>query len=123
MPTNDGAPSQILQTDGNGTVNWVDDNHPENNTSVIDTTNTASNTTTSNTTEPSGLEAIDEGNGIGWRLIGKDPANYANIGENAVDLSSNSIHFHSKTGATLYMSQAAQPAFLYYRQARSAPGS
>ncbi|MFD2823808.1 tail fiber domain-containing protein [Lacinutrix iliipiscaria] len=34
-----------------------------------------------------GLEAIDEGNGIGWRLIGRDPDNYYNIGENAVDLS------------------------------------
>ncbi len=36
---------------------------------------------------PTGLEAIDEGNGIGWRLVGRDPANYGNIGENAVDLS------------------------------------
>ena len=35
----------------------------------------------------SGLEAIDEGNGAGWRLIGRDPANYGNVGENAVDLS------------------------------------
>jgi len=34
-----------------------------------------------------GLEAIDEGNGIGWRLIGRDPAFYDNIGLNAVDLS------------------------------------
>jgi len=35
----------------------------------------------------SGLEALDEGNGIGWRLIGRDPDDYGNIGENAVDLS------------------------------------
>jgi hypothetical protein len=35
----------------------------------------------------SGLEAIDEGNGIGWRLIGRDPANYEPIGENALDFS------------------------------------
>lgn len=34
-----------------------------------------------------GLEAIDESNGIGWRLIGRDPDNYGNIGSNAVDLS------------------------------------
>jgi len=34
-----------------------------------------------------GLEAIDEGNGIGWRLIGKDPNNFGNIGSDAVDLS------------------------------------
>ena len=35
----------------------------------------------------SGLEAIDEGNGTGWRLIDRDPANYGNIGSNAVDFS------------------------------------
>ena len=34
-----------------------------------------------------GLEALDEGNGIGWRLIGRDPANYGDIGLNATDLS------------------------------------
>ncbi|HAB26668.1 MAG TPA: hypothetical protein DCE27_02040, partial [Xanthomarina gelatinilytica] len=40
-----------------------------------------------NTSEASGLEAIDEGNGVGWRLVGSNPANYGNIGSNAVDLS------------------------------------
>ena len=35
----------------------------------------------------SGLEALDEGNGIGWRLIGKNPNNFGNIGSDAVDLS------------------------------------
>ncbi|MTE26067.1 tail fiber domain-containing protein [Winogradskyella ouciana] len=40
-----------------------------------------------NSSIATGLEAIDEGNGIGWRLIGSDPNNYGNIGENAVDLS------------------------------------
>ncbi len=39
LPIQDGAPNQILQTDGNGTVNWVNDNHPENNTTGVDTTN------------------------------------------------------------------------------------
>ncbi len=34
-----------------------------------------------------GLEAIDEGNGIGWRLVGRDEGGYTNIGENAVDFS------------------------------------
>ena len=34
-----------------------------------------------------GLEALDEGNGIGWRLIGRDPLNYGNIGLNSTDLS------------------------------------
>lgn len=32
-----------------------------------------------------GLEAIDETNGIGWRLIGRNPAQADNIGLNAVD--------------------------------------
>ncbi|WP_299271864.1 tail fiber domain-containing protein [uncultured Psychroserpens sp.] len=35
-----------------------------------------------------GLEAIDEGNGLGWRLKGKDSNNYGTIGLDAVDLSS-----------------------------------
>ncbi|MDT0557090.1 tail fiber domain-containing protein [Ichthyenterobacterium sp. W332] len=39
----------------------------------------------------SGLEAIDEGNGIGHRLIGRDPNNYGNIGLDAVDLSISSF--------------------------------
>ena len=34
-----------------------------------------------------GLEAIDEGNGIGWRLTDRPIAFYGDIGENAVDLS------------------------------------
>ncbi|MEH1007664.1 tail fiber domain-containing protein [Winogradskyella sp. ECml5-4] len=36
-----------------------------------------------------GLETIDEGNGIGWRLVGKNPDNYGDVGLNAVDLSGN----------------------------------
>ncbi|WP_370097234.1 tail fiber domain-containing protein [Xanthomarina gelatinilytica] len=36
---------------------------------------------------PTGLEALDEGNGIGWRLIGSNLDNYGNIGLNAKDLS------------------------------------
>ncbi|MCX7550476.1 tail fiber domain-containing protein [Xanthomarina sp. F2636L] len=36
---------------------------------------------------PSGLEALDEGNGTGYRIVGRDPVNYGNIGLNAVDLS------------------------------------
>ena len=49
--------------------------------------------------EPKGLETIDEGNGIGWRLVGQDPNNYGNIGENAVDLS-NSSNNSTTRGAT-----------------------
>ena len=46
-----------------------------------------------------GLEALDEGNGIGWRLRAKVPANYNNIGENAVDLSE-SIEASAVKGAS-----------------------
>lgn len=38
-------------------------------------------------TIPTGLEALNEGNGKGWRLSGKSPSHYGNIGFNAVDLS------------------------------------
>lgn len=46
-----------------------------------------------------GLEALDEGNGMGWRLIGKNPSYYGNIGSNAVDLSY-SNNASSTRGAT-----------------------
>ncbi len=36
----------------------------------------------------SGLEKITEGSNTGWRFVGTDANNYANIGNNAVDLSS-----------------------------------
>ncbi len=38
-------------------------------------------------TIPTGLETIDEGNGIGWRLIGSNPENFGSIGYSAIDLS------------------------------------
>ncbi|MCX7549232.1 hypothetical protein, partial [Xanthomarina sp. F2636L] len=46
-----------------------------------------------------GLEAIDEGNGIGWRLKGSNPDSYGNIGLHAVDLSAH-IFTSSINGAT-----------------------
>ena len=42
-----------------------------------------------------GLERIDEGNGDGWRLIGRDPTYYGNIGLNAIDFS-----YSTTTGTT-----------------------
>lgn len=49
--------------------------------------------------KPSGLEQITEGSNTGWRLIGRDPANYGNIGTSAVDFSTS--HGTSTTnGAT-----------------------
>lgn len=50
-------------------------------------------------TSPTGLEAINEGNGIGWRLVGRNPANFGNIGLNAIDLS-NSTGSSITRGAT-----------------------
>ncbi len=46
-----------------------------------------------------GLETLNEGSGNGWRLVGKDPVNYGNIGLNAVDLSHSSA-ISSTRGAT-----------------------
>ncbi|UOB16599.1 hypothetical protein [Abyssalbus ytuae] len=47
----------------------------------------------------SGLEAIDEGNGYGWRLINRDANNYGNIGLDAIDLSTSTVT-SSVLGAT-----------------------
>ena len=38
-----------------------------------------------------GLEAIDEGNGVGWRLVGRDPNTRCDIGFNAIDFSQTSF--------------------------------
>lgn len=47
----------------------------------------------------SGLEALDEGNGIGYRIKGRNPDNYGDIGLGAIDLSS-SIDPSTTIGAT-----------------------
>ncbi len=47
----------------------------------------------------SGLEKITEGSNTGWRLKGQDPANYGDIGSDAVDLSYSSTGSVT-TGAT-----------------------
>ena len=49
--------------------------------------------------DATGLEAIDEGNGIGWALIGRDTDNYGNIGKWATDLSY-SKSLSTEVGAT-----------------------
>ncbi len=46
-----------------------------------------------------GLEAIDEGNGIGWRLVGQNPNNSGDIGNYALDLSTQ-FSSSTSTGAT-----------------------
>jgi len=47
----------------------------------------------------SGLEAINEGSGTGFRLIGKDPDNFGPVGSNAVDISTN-LNPSTSAGAT-----------------------
>ncbi|MDY8134887.1 C1q-like domain-containing protein [Aquimarina sp. 2201CG5-10] len=64
LPAQDGSANQVMTTDGSGNVSWI--------------TNSASST---------GLEQITEGSNTGWRLAGRDPAYYGDIGSNAVDLS------------------------------------
>ncbi|WP_299883968.1 tail fiber domain-containing protein [uncultured Lacinutrix sp.] len=54
-----------------------------------------------------GLEAIDEGNGTGWRLIGRNPSLHATIGSNALDLSlsdeSNSFGYGASGSSSIAM--------------------
>jgi len=57
---------------------------------TLATTGTASDgivTITSTATGGGSLEAIDEGNGVGWRLKERDAANYGPIGLKSIDLS------------------------------------
>ena len=53
-----------------------------------------------NAANVTGLETLNEGNGVGWRLKGKDPAKYDNVGENAVDLSTSyyNVSFYGASG-------------------------
>ncbi|MBJ2173212.1 tail fiber domain-containing protein [Aureibaculum sp. A20] len=55
----------------------------------------------------SGLEAINEGNGIGWRLKGQNSNDYGNIGNDAVDLSWGRNSGDNSRGATGFVSFAA----------------
>lgn len=63
-----------------------------------DATNQATKVTITDT-PPTGLENITEGIYSGWRLVDMDPANYGNIGSNAVDLSTSYLSSTTK-GAT-----------------------
>ncbi|MEQ3796366.1 tail fiber domain-containing protein [Flavobacteriaceae bacterium MJ-SS4] len=69
------------------------------NVGIVDTATLPEPTSTETLgNDASGLEAIDEGNGIGWRLIGRDPNKYDNIGNNAIDFSNQIYGFG--TGAS-----------------------
>jgi len=41
--------------------------------------------------EPTGLELISEGGNLGWRLIGKDPSLYGDIGQKSIDFSTSNV--------------------------------
>lgn len=50
-------------------------------------------------TLPTGFEALNEGNGVGWRLIGRDPDKFGDIGLGSIDGSTNTAD-SSTAGAT-----------------------
>jgi hypothetical protein len=54
-------------------------------------TNTTQLATTAFVTGSTAIKAIDEGNGIGYVIANRDPLNYGNVGNRAVDLSNNSF--------------------------------
>ena len=63
LPTADGSANQVLKTDGNGILSWNSDS------------------------DSGSLVQITENSKTGYRLSGVDPANYGDIGTDAVDLS------------------------------------
>ena len=87
--TTDSTPISV-----NGATTSISDNltlNTTNNNFTISLSEDGTVTDTLTLVNPTGLEAIDEGNGIGYRVIGRDPANYGDIGENAIDLSFSSV--------------------------------
>ncbi|HPG11087.1 MAG TPA: tail fiber domain-containing protein [Chitinophagaceae bacterium] len=83
FPLADGRKNQVLQTDGNGNLSWTDLlRQPAGNTPPTP----QADTSTKYDTMYSGLRAINDGNGIGWRLI-RGSKNVGKIGENAIDMS------------------------------------
>ena len=69
-----------------------------------------------------GLEAIDEGNGSGFRLVGRDPTHVGNIGLHALDLSYSSLESTSR-GATGFVSVAMGANTTASNQGTTAMGS
>jgi hypothetical protein len=102
--TNTGDNGLVIVTIGEGNVisgifediNWDENNHSLNvridtGSGLVDLGTTPFNTVpyALSAANVNGLEAIDEGNGIGYRLVDRDPNNHGNVGLNAVDLSLN----------------------------------
>jgi len=99
---------------GYNTINWAADDHflkvqidSGTGLTTIGTTEFKAVPYALHAANISGLEEIDEGNGIGWRLVGSDPANFGNIGLDAVDLSVNTDEPSTTSGATGRASFAA----------------
>ncbi len=103
---------------GFNTINWAEENHSLNvqvdtGAGLVDLGTTQFMSvpyakhaeSATNASNVSGLEALDEGNGIGWRLIDRNPDNYGDIGLNAVDLSYN-LTISTVRGATGFHSTA-----------------
>lgn len=92
FPALDGSSKQVLQTDGRGNLRWVnitssgDNNLPQ----QIDSSKVV--------TFYSGLEAIDEGNGIGWRIKGRNSIYYGNLGLGAIDFSGTYSEYDELSG-------------------------
>lgn len=79
-----------LKSYGSGTYIFGYDHHDYNTTSIGINTYTLgvdSAGTIMEIPNASGLEAIDEGNGIGWRLVGRDPLSFVPMSENSIDFS------------------------------------
>lgn len=76
LPTQDGTANQIMSTDGSGNVSWIN-----------------------NDSASAGLAQITEGSNTGWRLAGRNPAYYGNIGDYAFDTSI-SLFNSNEYGAT-----------------------
>jgi hypothetical protein len=80
LPTADGTVNYVMSTDGAGNASWIDP-------------------TTFTSAAPTGVEAIDEGNGNGLVKTGRVDDNYGDVGSNAVDLST-STNLSLTKGAT-----------------------
>jgi hypothetical protein len=80
LPTADGTVNYVMSTDGAGNASWIDP-------------------TTFTSAAPTGVEAIDEGNGNGLVKVGRVDDNYGDVGSNAVDLST-STNLSLTKGAT-----------------------
>ena len=95
--TDDSDRKNILSVKSNGNIiaNDLDVAEITQSNALVTKAYVDANTGTTST----GLEQLDEGNGNGWRLIGKNSNNYGAIGLNSVDFSTN-LNPSTTSGAT-----------------------